>query len=657
MRRRLAVMCALALAAILGSAGTAWGQAGVATAQMNGTVRDANGGGIPKAAISLRDLDTNRTYAVVANDVGFYAIANVTPGRYELKVSASGFATNIKRGITLTVASTAQLDVTLAVATKGEEVTVTTEAPAIEPTKTELSQVIEPHQIDNLPISGRLFTDFALLTPSVATSRTSLGTTFTDYETTQISFGGQRSFNNLITVDGADYVNMLTGVQRATPPQESVQEFRVVNNSFGAEYGRALGGIVNIVTKSGTNDIHGSVYEYFQNDATDARSLLQPAPLPHELRQNQFGATIGGPVQKDKIFYFINYEGKRRAESPTYPPSLFNNITELDAAKAYLGLSPEGCYKPLAQCTGTPFGYLDSVLKSNDDDFGFAKLDWQLNAKNQLATRYSIEDSRNFGELIGQTEDGGGVGTPSGGRNLFVRDQALSGTLTTQFKPTLINTFLMQWARRHYNFPGATGEPDLSVVNDLEFGHNFGTFDIINESRVQYGDSLTWVKGKHIAKFGFDGNYIFDRNNYPGFEPERILFTNLDCVVTFANFVNRAQGGAGADLPQLGAPCPLSSQADGVTFLYWGTALPRDPNTSFVIRQRVAKRDSDEPGEQLRLQAEPRLLRVLCTGPVEGDFQADAELRLALGLRIGPGRLLEFGLHGICTAGWPGLLA
>ena len=108
----------------------------------------------------------------------------------------------------------------------------------------------------------------------------------------------------------------------------------MVNNSFGAEYGRALGGIVNIVTKSGTNDFHGSIYEYLQNNATDARSLLQPRPLPHELRQNQFGGTLGGPIRKDKTFFFLNYEGKRRGESPTYPPDLVNNLSTVDQAKA-----------------------------------------------------------------------------------------------------------------------------------------------------------------------------------------------------------------------------------------------------------------------------------------------------------------------------------
>jgi outer membrane receptor protein involved in Fe transport len=574
----------LVLALLLGSAAGASAQVGVSSAQLSGTVTDESGGTVAKAEVSLREVSTNRTYTTTCNERGFYAFANLAPGRYDLKVSFTGFATYSATGVVLTVGQSGTLDVTLKVAAKGEQVVVTTEVPTIEPTKTELSQVIESHQIDSLPISGRLFTDFALLTPSVATSRTSLGTTFTDYETTQISFGGQRSFNNLITVDGADFTNMITGVQRSTPPQEAVQEFRVVNNSFGAEYGRALGGIVNIVSKSGTNDFHGSAYEYFQNNATDARSLLQPAPLPHVLRNNQFGGTLGGPIQKDKVFFFLNYEGHRGAQSPTYPPSLFNNIAEINQAKAYLGLSPEGCFKPPAQCVGTPIGFLDSVLKTNDNDYGFARLDWQLNNKNQLAIRYNIEDARDLGELIGQTEDGGGVGTPSGARNLFTRDQSLFGTLTTQFKPTLINTFLLQYARRHYNFPGATGEPDLSVVNDLEFGHNFGTFEKTYESRVQFSDSLSWVKGKHIAKFGFDGNYIWNYNRYPGFTPVRILFTNLDCVRQFANFVNTTSPAPGPALPQLGSTaCPLAPQADGVDFLYWGVSLPRTGFTNGYV--------------------------------------------------------------------------
>ena len=222
--------------------------------------------------------------------------------------------------------------------------------------------MIESKQIESLPISGRLFTDFALLTPGVTTGRTSVGSTITEFEVTRVSFAGMRDLSNQVTVDGADNINTVTGSQRATPAQEAVQEFRVVNNSFGAEYGRALGGIVNIVTKSGTNNFHGLVYDYFQNNALNARSLLQPEPQANVLRQNQFGFTIGGPIRKDKTFIFGNYEGQRRGESPTYPTVLVNNIGLINSAKTALGIAQENL----------------NILKTKDNDYGFVRVDHRL---------------------------------------------------------------------------------------------------------------------------------------------------------------------------------------------------------------------------------------------------------------------------------------
>lgn len=568
----VALLAVLLFAALMTP--VAFAQAALSSAQLGGTIQDTSGRSVVKAAVTLRNTATNQSYSATTNELGYFAIPSLPPGKYELTATATGFAKYTQTGIELTVGQTASLNIVLKVAAVSESVTVTTEAPVVETTRTEISQVIDTQQISDLPTSTRLFTDFALLTPSVATSRTSLGTTFTEFEVTQISFGGMRSFSNEITVDGADFVNTISGVQRATPPQESVEEFRVVNNSFGAEYGRALGGIVNIVTKSGTNDFHGSIYDYLQNSATDARSLLQPAPLPHELRQNQFGATLGGPIRKDRTFFFANYEGWRRGESPTYAPDLYNNIANIDLAKSYLGLSPEGCYLKPSQCTGSPSSYLQSVLKTVNNDYGFARLDHQINDNNRLAIRYNVEDARDTGELIGNTEDGGGIGTPSGARDLFIRDQSLVGTVNTVFKPNLVNSVLMQYARRHYNFPGATGEPDLSVVNDLEMGHNFGTYDAIYESRAQFSDTLSWVKGKHSTSFGFDGNYLWSYNNYPGFTPERILLPNLDCLYAFADTVSLLTTGTYGAVPGAGN-CPLAPGADGLSFLYWGVAIPR----------------------------------------------------------------------------------
>ncbi|MGA2019628.1 MAG: carboxypeptidase regulatory-like domain-containing protein [Candidatus Sulfotelmatobacter sp.] len=571
MRQRWNTAIALLLTLVF-SHPHAFPQATVGFAQLSGTVLDSSGRTIAQAAVAARNVDTNTVSTATTTGDGFYVIPNLPPGRYDVSATYSGFSKTTQTGIVLTVGQTATINLTLRVAAAGETVVVTGEAPVIETTKSEISQVIDTRQIEDLPISGRLFTDFALLTPSVATSRTALGSTFTEFEVTQISFGGMRSFSNEITVDGADFVNTISGVQRATPPQDSVQEFRVVNNSFGTEYGRALGGIVNIVTKSGTNDFHGSVYDYLQNSAPDARSLLQPAPLPHALRQNQFGGTLGGPIRKDRTFFFLNYEGRRTGESPTYAPDLPNNIANIDQAKGYLGLSPEGCNLPPAQCTGSPFSYLQSVLKTVNNDYGFAKLDHQINTNNRVAIRYVVEDARDLGELIGNTEDGGGVGSPSGARNLFIRDQSLVGTLNSVLKPNLVNSVMGQYARRHYNFPGATGEPDLSVVNDLEMGHNFGTYDAIYESRAQGSESLAWVKGKHVAKFGFDGNYLWSYNNYPGFTPERILLPNLDCMYALGDTISLLTTGTYGTIPE---NCALGPQADGVAFLYWGDAVPR----------------------------------------------------------------------------------
>jgi hypothetical protein len=559
MRLRSTLLCVIPVAIILGSVSSVFSQATTSFAQLNGTVADTNGALLPRAAVTLRDLETNRSYAATTNDDGFFLVPNLPPGRYELTASYTGFGKYTRTGILLTVGQTATVNVTLN-ATVEQTIDVTSIAGAtVEPTRTEVSQVIEAHQIESLPVSGRLFTDFALLTPGVATGRTSLGTTFTEFEITQISFGGMRSFSNLITVDGADFINANTGVQRATPPQESVQEFRVVNNSFGSEYGRALGGIVNVVTKSGTNDWHGSLYEYFQNEAFNARSLLQPKPQSKELRQNQFGAAIGGPIRSDRTFIFGNYEGQRRREAPVYPPSLLNHLEAINRAKSYLGIAPENL----------------GILKRKSNDYGFIRFDHQFNDKHRFAARYNVEDARDPNQLVGNTEDGGGIGTPSGGRDLFINDQSVVGTLTSSLKPTLTNTMLVQWARRRYDFPGATGEPNLDLPNDLAFGHNFGTLDAIYESRFQISDTLGWVKGNHYVKVGYDSNYLWDTTNFPGFTPARIILPGLNCLMDFANFVNVP---GGPPLPAVpGAPCPLPAPLfHGVAVTFYGVALARN---------------------------------------------------------------------------------
>ncbi len=557
---------------LLGSSEWVLAQATSGYAQLNGAVQDAAGAAVAKARISLRNPATNQQSDALANEAGYFIVPNLSPGSYELTVESDGFTKYVQTGILLTVGQTATVTVTLKV-TVEESVTVMDETPVIESSRTEISHVVETRQIASLPVSGRLFTDFALLTPGVATGRTSLGSTFTEFEVTQISFGGMRSFSNAITVDGADFVNAATGVQRATPPQESVQEFRVVNNSFGAEYGRAIGGIVNVVTKSGTNDWHGAGFNFLQNNVLNARSLLQPGETANTLRQNQFGFALGGPIKKDNSFIFANYEGLRRAESPILPPSLLNNLVTINRAKTYLGIPEENL----------------SVLKIKNHDYGFARIDHKLSSNHHFASRFLIENARDPNQLVGNTVDGGGIGTPSGGRDLYIKDQSAVGTLSSVLTNSLVNTLMLQSARRRYDFPGSTGQPNLDLPNDLSFGHNFGTFDEIYENRIQVSDSVGWVKGNHYAKFGADLNFLRDRTSYPGFAPVRIILPGINCLVDFANYVNKPGGAPIAHVP--GAPCPLPTGGPafpngvgfhGVGAAFYGVALAR---TNYVDGQ------------------------------------------------------------------------
>ena len=547
MRGRLVIVAVASLVLLISGSNTAAGQGASAQAQLNGSILDPAGNVIAKASVSLRDVATNQTYATASNERGYYTFTNLQPANYELSVTAEGFATYRRTGIELTVGQVATIDVSLSVSSVGETVNVVAETPVIEPTRTEQSIVVATKQIDSLPISGRLFTDFVLLSAGVATGRTSLQSTFTDPTVTRISFGGQRDLNNMVTVDGADNINTVTGSQRATPPQESVSEFRVVNSSFGAQYGRALGGIVNIVTKSGSNTLHGSAYDYIQNNDADANS---PLALPGftTLRQNQFGGTLGGPIQKDKTFYFANYEGQRRGQAPTYPAVLVQNLTAINAVKQSFGLPPENL----------------NLLQTADVDNGFVKLDRTFSAANQASFRYSMQDATDLNMLVGATLDGGGIGAPSSGHDGLLRDQAAVGTWTTVVNQSTVNSALVQWARRNYGFPGVTGQPNLDVPNLLLFGHNFGAFDRYNESRVQGSESISIVKGNHTASFGGDANFIHNFVIWPGFTPSRDIFPSLGDLL------------ASGESNWGSAPCPpplVGLFAPCIAAFFWGAPV------------------------------------------------------------------------------------
>jgi len=350
------------------SAPAALGQ--TVTATLSGRIADTSGGSVAKAAVTISNTATGFSRTTQSSEAGEYTIPALPAGEYTVTADFAGFGKQTK-SITLQVGQLASLDFALKPGAVAEKVEVEATSELAEPTRTQVSTVITERQIINLPVNGREFIDFALLSPAVAIGNTTSGSTDVIVEpVTKLSFAGQNIHYNFIAVDGADDISTASGIQRGTPPQESVQEFRVINTDYSAEFGRATAGIVNIITRSGTNNWHGTLYEYFRNNKMDAINLLE-AQGSHVLRQNQFGAAIGGPIQKDKTFLYANYELQRRAESHFYNSFVLANINAINTVKtvAY-GLPAEPD--------------LSRVLATGDTDNGFVRLDHRFSEKHNF---------------------------------------------------------------------------------------------------------------------------------------------------------------------------------------------------------------------------------------------------------------------------------
>ena len=314
-----------AVSIVLFFAASNWLAAQGINSDLQGQVADSNGATIPGATVTAANVANGLTRTATASPGGEYQIPGLPAGDYEVTAEKQGFEKSAKK-IHLDLGASGNLDFSLTVGRVQTQIEVQDVGEVAEPTRTMVSEVIDQQKIEDLPVNGREFIDFALLAPGVTIGNTTSGSTDVIVEpVTKLSFAGQNIHYNFIAVDGADDISTASGIQRGTPPQESVQEFRVINTDYTTEFGRATAGIVNIITKSGTNAVHGSVYDYLRNNKMDAVSILS-APGFNVLRQNQFGGAIGGPIQKDKTFVFANYEGQRRTESPTYNSMVLANI-------------------------------------------------------------------------------------------------------------------------------------------------------------------------------------------------------------------------------------------------------------------------------------------------------------------------------------------
>ena len=325
MRRRLfrnvcvsAVWILVALAVSLTMSSPAYAQ--VAGATLTGTVKDSSGAFIPSAQIVITDVATGVSRTVSADGAGLYAAPNLLPATYEIRVSATGFSTEVQKGVTLTVGAQQVLDFTMRVGQMSQMVEVTTEAPTVELTSSELGATVNSTTVRELPLNGRSWTDLANLQPGVVVATSHAAVDVNRGYGAQLSISGARPQQNNYRLDGIsinDYSNGGPGsVLGQNLGVEAIQEFSVLTSNYSAEYGKTSGGVVNAISRSGTNQFHGSAYEFLRNSALDSPGYFDSGVTP-PFRRNQFGASAGGPIRKDRTFIFGDYEGIRQSLGTT----------------------------------------------------------------------------------------------------------------------------------------------------------------------------------------------------------------------------------------------------------------------------------------------------------------------------------------------------
>jgi len=488
-------------------------------ATLNLTVTDPAGKVIAGAKVSVRNVDTGVIRAGVSDKLGLVAISGLPAGEYKFTAGAEGFGA-YEAPLTLTLGQEASLQITLRVRAATEQVEVHDTTQGVDQERTEGSQVIAPEQIADLPISDRDFIDFVLLTPTATVGRNSSSGAQSAFQESEleISFGGLRETHSVFYgLDGVNYTTTVSGVQRVSPSLDWVQEFRVVDGPDAAGGGLNLGAAVNTITKSGTNDLHGSAYEYVRNSAVDASNLLA-APGFNTLRFNQFGGTVGGPIRKDRVFYFAGYEGQRRAQSPIYSHFILSCIdTEgclgpgtpsINEVKTLLGLSPEN---------------LGSILQIGDYDNAFGKVTHVLSDKSTLSAGYLFTDVRN-GNTAATSP---GQGLPSSYRDNRIHDQTAYGNLFHVFNSRLASETSVAFGRRiFYMDPvGAGFEPAINVADTLYSGGFLGGVDYYSEHHFQSREALTYTHDSNLITVGAEFEPIWFSAQTPYFTPGVGIFS------------------------------------------------------------------------------------------------------------------------------------
>ncbi len=573
-------------------------QSQATTGVIQGTVSDASGGVLPGAGVALRNVGTNFEQISTTDRDGRFRGVLLPLGPYRVTVTLSGFRTLVRDGLTLEVGQTINLPLRMDLSTVTQEVKVTAEAPLVETSRTEGSTRIDQKAIENLPNNGHNFLDFTKLTPGVTTVQGPDGD--------ELSVNGQKGIQNNISVDGADFNNPFFGEQRGgqrpafTFNLDAVKEVVVVADGANAEFGRSSAGFVNVITKSGTNDMHGSAHLFYKDHNLSARPENPDGSRSPEFDSNQYqaGATLGGPLMRDSLFYFLSGDYQRGRTTKQTDP----NRIEPAVVNALAALGSPAENRP--------------VERTNDARVFLAKIDWQLSSTNLATGRYNYT----YADQANGTFD---VDTWGATANADELDHSNSGTvaLLSTLSGNLANEFRGQWARedrpRAYQGPSIAGQnrplPDTAFdfVRSYRFGEPFFIPVDYHDTRIQLVDNVSFLIGQHSLKAGVEYNRTESSQTFVGFANGRYIFGSTAGFLNYVANSRYVECSNGSSSPT--GACPAGTTITGPVLLYLQFA-------------GVGGRTAADAGTQTIRQTEPSVF-------LQDSWQPTPTLTISAGLR------------------------
>ncbi len=576
-------------------------QTQITTGTIQGTVVDANGAALPGTPVEIRHVETNFVRNVETDEDGRFVALSLPPGKYNIRVTKQGFANLLVENANLTVGQALNLPLTMKVSGVEETVTIT-ETPTIDTVKTESSTTINENAVTNTPILGRKFEDLLTLTPGVSITQGPDGD--------EINFVGQRGIFNNVSLDGGDYNNGFfgeqAGGQRAAIdiPLDAVREFQVVATGATAEFGRTAGGVINVITKSGTNEFHGSLFHFQRLEGLTANTA-DGTPLT-DFRREQYGGNIGGPIKKDKAFFFVASENINerlvRANLSTPLGSCSVSAPTLAANEALINSNAECQRLALINFFRANRNQEegDPVNRTIRNNALLGKVDWDLTQNNRLTLSHNFDYSRN----VNQTFDVNTYGNSANGIEGPSKINVFNANLVSTISPTKINEFHFTYGREvrprsavSSNVPADTA---MGFATTFRFGQPFFLHPDIDETfwRTQLKDNFSIVTGRHNIKFGGDWVHSLNSQVFRGFFQGRYIF---DSVTGFLRYASpAAPGGFGPNTVGCSngtfvtAPttCPVGSMpTGGPLLLYLQGAGRTGPATDAAGASEISNED------------------------------------------------------------------